>query len=301
MGLAIKALAPHFEWDTFYIKYSGLAQVDLTLGRQTRPFGLEQAISSGATTTIERAAIWNLTNAGDTEASQQFELSHGNDHMSWGVSVYDNASVSPSGNTRYGYDGRITYAPIAEAGHVLHLGLSLDDANIDASVLTPTSTLGARKSDGIAFATGNFKSDRSAVLEAAYVQGPFSLQSELLRRDLGAADSLTHSAKLSSAYLMGTYTLTGESRVYKANAGKFTNIIPTGKNGAWELVARIERVNGEQSIDKSANVYLLGMNWYINKNVKTMLNIQQITTTHVAVANADSSGKSAALRLQYNF
>jgi phosphate-selective porin OprO/OprP len=291
----------HFEWDTFYLKYTGFNVADITMGRAVRPFGLEQSTSSGAISTIERAAIWNLTNAGDTESSQQFELSNGNSHMSWGASIYDNGATSPSGNSRYGYDGRFTYAPIAEKTQVLHLGISLDDANIETGSLSAKSTLGAKKSDGVTFASGNFKSDRSGVLEAAYMNGPFSVQAEYLRRNLGAADTITKDATVTSYYLMGTYTLTGESRGYKAKAGKFTNITPNSPTGAWELVGRVEHVDGDQDISKTANVYLLGVNWYINKNVKAMFDIQDVTTSHVAKVGAESNGKSAAMRLQYNF
>ncbi len=301
-GKGTQGSGAHFEWDTFYLEYTGWNLANITLGRAVRPFGLEQSTSSGATSTIERAAIWDLTNAGDTETSQQFELSNGNKHMSWGASIYDNGDKSPSGNTRYGYDARITYAPIADKDQVLHLGLSLDDANINATSLSASSTLGAHASDGITFVSGNFKSDRSGVLEAAYMNGPFSLQAEYLRRDLNAADSVTANAKVSSYYIMGTYTLTGESRGYKGSAGKFTNITPANSYGAWELVSRYEHVNGQQAgIDKEANVYLLGLNWYVNKNVKAMLDVQDITTDHVAAAGMDDSGKSAAFRLQYNF
>ncbi|AXI02634.1 OprO/OprP family phosphate-selective porin [Aquirhabdus parva] len=291
----------HFEWDTFYLKYTGWNLADITLGRAVRPFGLEQSTSSGAISTIERAAIWDLTNAGDTESSQQFELSNGNKNMSWGVSIYDNGNTSPSKNSRYGYDGRFTYAPIAEKTEVLHLGVSLDDANINTSSLSAKSTLGAKKSDGVVFATGNFDSDRSGVLEAAYMNGPFSIQSEYLRRNLGSADAKTVDAKVSSYYVMGTYTLTGESRGYKAKAGKFTNISPVNSYGAWELVARYQHVTGDQGISKEANIYLLGINWYANKNVKAMFNIQDITTDNIAKPGMDETGKSAAFRLQYNF
>lgn len=291
----------HFEWDTFYIKYTGLGFADITLGRAVRPFGLEQSTSSGAISTIERAAIWDLTNAGDTEASQQLSISHGNKHMSWAAAIYDDGNTSASKNTRYGYDARFTYAPIAEKGHVLHLGISLDDANIDAGKFSAKSTLGAKKSDGISFASGNFDDDHSGVLEAAYMQGPFSVQAEYLRRNLNAADAATKDADISSYYVMGTYTLTGESRGYKASAGKFTNITPASSLGAWELVARYQHVNADQGIQKEADVYLLGLNWYANKNVKAMLNLQSISTDNVAAKGAEDAGKSAALRLQYNF
>ncbi len=300
-GTADQGGTSNFEWNTLFLKYTGWDVANITLGRDVRPFGLEQSTSSGAISTIERAAIYELTRAGDTEVSQQFALGKGYKNMSWGVSVYDNGDTTTSKNTRYGYDGRITYSPIAEKNEVLHLGLSLDDANIDVGKYDAKSTLGAKKSDGIVFATGNFNSDRSGVVEAAYMNGPFSVQGEYFRRDLASADAKTIDAKVSAYYIMGTYTLTGESRGYKASAGKFTNINPTDSYGAWELVARYQHVTADQDITREADVYLLGLNWYANKNVKAMLNVQSIGTDNVAAKNRDDSGKSAAFRLQYNF
>lgn len=290
------------EWDTFFLQYKGLPWFDVMIGRAVRPFGLEQSTSSGATSTIERAAIWDLTNAGNTESSQQLQLSKGYDNMSWAVSLYDNGNTSvDSKSTRYGYDGRITYAPILSKTEVLHLGLSLDDANIDQGTFTAKSTLGAKKSDGIKFATGTFDSDRSGVLEFAYMNGPFSVQSEYLKRKLKAVDDSSEDADIQSYYLMGTYTLTGESRGYSAKSGKFSNITPSHKTGAWELVGRYEHVDVDQYDSKKADVYLLGLNWYANKNVKLMFNLQNIQTKQVAEAGRDDSGNSASMRVQYNF
>lgn len=289
------------DWDTFYLQYRGLPWFDVMLGRAVRPFGLEQSISSGATSTIERAAVSDLTNATNTETSQQLQFSKGYDHMSWAVSVYDNGNTTQSKNTRYGYDGRITVAPIVSKTEVLHLGLSVDDANIDQGTYTAKSTLGAKKSDGIKFATGNFKADRSGIVELAYMNGPFSLQGEYLKRDLSAADSATKDADVQAYYLMGTYTLTGESRGYSAKSGKFSNISPSRKSGAWELVGRYEHIETDQLLTKEADVFLLGVNWYANKNVKLMFNLQSIKTDNVAAADRDDTGKSASMRLQYNF
>ncbi len=300
-GTADQGGTSNFEWNTLFVKYTGWDVANITLGRDVRPFGLEQSTSSGAISTIERAALYELTRAGDTETSQQFALGKGYKNMSWGVSLYDNGDTTTSKNTRYGFDGRFTYAPIAEKTEALHFGISLDDANIDVGKYAAKSTLGAKKSDGIVFATGNFNSDRTGLLEAAYMNGPFSVQAEYLYRDLTSADTKTVDAKVSSYYIMGTYTLTGESRVYKASAGKFANINPTSKGGAWEVVGRYQHVKAEQNITKEADVYLLGLNWYANKNVKLMFNLQNITTSDVAAANRDDSGKSAAMRLQYSF
>ena len=76
-------------------------------------------------------------------------------------------------------------------------------------------------------------------------------------------------------YLQTAYTLTGEIRGYKAGDGKFAAIKPKGEGGAWELVARYEDADIDipgRSLSADLERMVLGVNWYVNKNVKFMLN-----------------------------
>ncbi len=290
------------EWDTFYLAYSGWDFATLTMGRARRPFGLEATTSSGWISTIERSAIWDLTNSEDTPSSALLMLSNGNNHMSWAVDVYDNGNETSDKADRHGYGGRVTFAPISEKTHVLHLGVSAaDDHIVNGSSQSAQSRLGVYVADKQTFASGNFDSDTSVVLEAAYLNGPFSVQSEYLMRSLGGVGA-TKDADVSGYYLMAAYTLTGESRGYKAKSGKFDKIVPAKEGGAWELVARYDHVEGDQAgTVKTADVALVGLNWYANKNVKAMLNLQNTKTDKVVSTGADDSGTGVTARLQYNF
>ena len=76
-------------------------------------------------------------------------------------------------------------------------------------------------------------------------------------------------------YLQAAYTLTGETRGYKAGSGAFAAIKPKGEGGAWEVVARYEDAEVEipgRSLSADLERMVLGVNWYVNKNVKFMLN-----------------------------
>lgn len=76
-------------------------------------------------------------------------------------------------------------------------------------------------------------------------------------------------------YLQAAYTLTGETRGYKAGSGAFAAIKPKGEGGAWEVVARYEDADIEipgRSLNADLERMVLGVNWYVNKNVKFMLN-----------------------------
>ena len=55
--------------------------------------------------------------------------------------------------------------------------------------------------------------------EAAYSQGPLSLQAEMVQSSLDTADA-------TAWYLMARYFLTGESRPYTASSGVFSRVKP---------------------------------------------------------------------------
>ncbi len=76
-------------------------------------------------------------------------------------------------------------------------------------------------------------------------------------------------------YVQAAYTLTGETRGYKAGSGAFAAIKPKGDGGAWEVVARYEDADIDvpgRSLSADLERMVLGVNWYVNKNVKFMLN-----------------------------
>jgi phosphate-selective porin OprO and OprP len=96
-------------------------------------------------------------------------------------------------------------------------------------------------------------------------------------------------------YLQGSWLLTGESRRYNAATGSFQN--PRAKSpfahdagwGAFELAARFSHtdLNFNEGNSGSApmagairggeqDVFALGLNWYLNPNIKVLLNYLMI-------------------------
>ena len=76
-------------------------------------------------------------------------------------------------------------------------------------------------------------------------------------------------------YVQAAYTLTGETRGYKSGLGAFAAIKPKDEGGAWEVVARYEDAEVDipgRSLSADLERMVLGVNWYVNKNVKFMLN-----------------------------
>ena len=114
-------------------------------------------------------------------------------------------------------------------------------------------------------------------------------------------------------YVQATYTLTGETRGYKTQGAYFDKLKPSSPFGAWEVVARYEDVevdndnigNGGLLANRSdtydAEKWLIGLNWYVNNNVRFMLNyIDAEVDEAVAQGDGDDDdGDAVSFRAQY--
>ncbi len=114
--------------------------------------------------------------------------------------------------------------------------------------------------------------------EAAWVYGPFSVQSEFINATLDA--SATNDSKIWGFYFQMSYFLTGESRGYKRDMGRFDRVKPfenffrvcaednciyTGK-GAWEVAYRydyIDMTDVSMAAGLASN-HTIGLNWYLS-------------------------------------
>ena len=92
------------------------------------------------------------------------------------------------------------------------------------------------------------------------------------------ASAATRSMNLGGWYVQAGYLLFGGKQRYDANGAKYTKIKPGKKWGDVELCARYEFVDlnaPEMNVfGGSAEAYTVGLNWWVNNNVKMQLNYQ---------------------------
>ncbi len=253
------------------------------IGQFKEPFSLEELTSSNYITLMERSLV--NTFAPGRNTGFMFHDTLLNKRMTWAAGVFRQTDSFGDGTGGRDYDvtARLTGLPLYKDGgkKLVHLGLSYSHQNYDDGTARfrarPESHLSPRLAD-----TGNFSADYGDFIgaEAAWVNGPFSLQGEYVQAFVQGEKSTDGDPKFWAASVQASYFLTGEHRPYKTSSGAFNRVRPLknfGKDGglgAWELAARLsyldlndDGVNGGRLQDLT-----LGLNWYLNPNVRTMWN-----------------------------
>jgi phosphate-selective porin OprO/OprP len=264
-----------------YVSYVGFANLALNAGNWKEPFSLEELESSNYITFMERAAV-NVLAPGRNPG---VGVDAWGDHWTLGGGAFGEGDddVHDDGvDGSYGFVGRGTFAPWTDAGRVLHFGAASeyrlydDDAEVSFDEKWDTHLADEPLVD-----TGDIIGVDDIVrmgAEVGGVYGPLTAQAEWLGarvdRDDGAPTLL-----FQGWYVFGAWTLTGESRRYKANRGRFDGIDPdrpvgSGGWGAWQLALRYSELdlNDEDIEGGQQDVLSVGLNWYALRNLRFMAN-----------------------------
>ncbi|PAV48849.1 porin [Pseudomonas sp. HAR-UPW-AIA-41] len=334
------------KFDEATITYTGFSPINIRMGRFDPDYSLEKATSSKWVTAIERSPVLDLASwTTDHENGMGVQV-----NGTYGGMFYGSASLQQQDSGVYlededgkdvnSYFMRGVVAPIVSETEVLHFGVDYatrsygnesDGTKFDGRIRSRLGVRGVSEnqanSDQLILApadagvTGGFEDDSVVGLEFAYMTGPFSVQSEYLKRDLSGYN--TNGDREATGYNMQlAYTLTGESRIYKLDGAKFDAIKPFDKvNGAWEVFYRYDNLNVEDdqtmatvggvAINESeAKVHTLGVNWYANEAVKISANYLmtqsnedtvKLQNGRFAAGNDDDDGRAISLRAQYVF
>jgi phosphate-selective porin OprO and OprP len=196
---------------------------------------------------------------------------------------------------------RVTTSPVQENRRLFHLGLSVSyrKASSDHTLrfrthpetsLTMVYFLNTDKIPGV-------YSHSLIGLEGAWVNGPWSAQSEFMRADVRR--STGSSLGFDGGYLFVSWFVTGESRPYTKRSGTFGRVIPK-KNGALELAARYSYLNLTDSSvhgGKERN-FTFGVNYYFNPYIRCMT---EFVLMKVDSVSGSEHPRALLARLQYNF
>ncbi|MGY4889262.1 UNVERIFIED_CONTAM: porin [Xanthomonas axonopodis] len=187
------------------------------------------------------------------------------------------------------------WTPMKAEGDVLHLGIAgsienprgyRDGRGVSFS---PRVRLRARPEAGLTdvrlIDTGTILDVDHVIrtgLEAVWIHGPFSLQSEALRAEVARNANQPHFIA-QGQYVYGTWTLTGESRSYAG--GVPGNIKPSHDYGAVELTARYSLLNLEDNNVHGGRQHdtTIGANWYLTSHFKFQANYSWVDSSRNGV------------------
>jgi phosphate-selective porin OprO/OprP len=273
----------------------------LMVGHFGQPMSLEDKISSGDTTFMEKALPVLAFPPGSDMGVMAGNTALG-ERMTWAAGAFMiTGSFSDIGDARNRMSerlgtslaGRLTYLPWYdhEGGYLLHLGLSYNRQFIDVRRSDSEIRFSARPetylTDHRIVDTGVFFAEAVEMFnpELAWVAGPLSFQSEYLRTFIHSGE--TGNPVFWGWYVQGSFFLTGEHRPYNRQYGTFDRVRPKkdfspfkGHWGAWEMAVRYSILDLSDRGIQGGNGkdFTAGVNWYLYPTMRVMLNYVQSVT-----------------------
>lgn len=274
---------------------------------QMKPFrGMEELTSSNDLTMMERpfASAAGIFNGGSSREFQEgiFYKADIGDFL-LGASFFDLRRDNTAPTEGLGYNARVVYAPLRADGRVLHIGLSWSDENPQTNDVDAGTTIGenvgsqfnyaGRRGPSVVFLTGDSQHARTIGGELAASLGSATLQAEYMLQKLEQAKTASpDSQDVPAWYVQASYFVTGEKKPYKKGEGVFGAPKPLNDFGAIELAVRYDSAENKDSnagcniaattgasplpailaTECSVSSITAGANWYVNPNVRFMLN-----------------------------
>jgi len=255
-------------------KFGNNANHFIQLGQFKQPGATMEELSS--TKNNDFVAKSSITNTLGTPRRVGFQYNVGD--ADWAVTAsYFGRELTRNREHGSGYALRGYWAPINEAGNVLHFGASYLDKDTDGDVIrlrarpmadmVPTRFVDTGSS-------GLRASDRASVIgaEGLWIKGPFKLQAEYMTIDVqryGSFDDYSGDGY----YVSGLWNLTGETWGYKS--GTPTTGLPNDPSkGMWQLGLRYDTIDLTDGavVGGKMDSWTAGVNWYWHSNFKFMLN-----------------------------
>ena len=296
-----------------FVTYKGIKNLYIEGGYMDVPYTLDEATSSNNITFIERASpqvIATNIAAGDFRSAVGFHANGDN----WWVGSYFTGPASTFSHSlrpQTGATARGVFVPVnnemgslivgADAQFLFDTGgapgvnnLTSFSDRIESRIDPATNALLNANS----FLT-NVKGVQVFSGEAAGQIGSFYAQGEYfdysVERQAGFAN-----AHFTGGYGQASYVLTGEKRKYNPVTGSYGGIVPanpahwqSGNYGAWEIAARYSQTNLNDFLVRGGEMKntTVGLNWYVNSNMRFMFNWVHGQVDKTTAANLDIGAK----------
>ena len=285
------------------VRYTGIKDVELQVGNFKENFSLQRNTSSRYLQFIERPMVCSAL-APSRHLGFNFKYDNPWIWVSTGIfaqevageeewtNVADNnkdfgRGISFLNKTGFSVTNKVVFRPLCKLDNAsLHIGLAHSFRTTKGSMATGewgTYRASARNSTSINrkkyLDTNNLKDydhNNLWTVELAGHWDGFRYEAAYIGDNVCFKDDA--SINLSGWYVQAGYLLFGGRQRYDANGGKYTKIKPARKWGDIELCLRYEFLDlnaPERNVfGGSAEAYAVGLNWWVNNNVKIQLNYQ---------------------------
>jgi len=273
--------------DKGYLAYNGFKPLNISGGILSIPYTLDQVTGNNNITFMERAAPQQVATSIGAATRAAVGVT-ANDRRWWaGAFLTGPAYGRTSHDTNQAaVTGRVVFLPVLTDDASLLIGGDVQylfDPPTGASKLNLRDRIELRIDSSRILGTGALPIDSARILSAelAGTLGSFHFQGEYFDFSIERTHGNGPSLVFSGYYIQGGYILTGEKRSYNASSGSYRTVTPsrsfewqTGGWGAWEIAARYSMINlNDKDIlgGRQENV-TLGLNWYVNRNMRFMFN-----------------------------
>ena len=316
-----------------YAAYAHAPWLTVLAGKTKSPFDLERLVSQTNLVFIERSYPTQLGPNRDTGIQFSGELASG--RLSYQTAVLDGASDGGSVETDTN-DGkdlvfRLFAHPFKSNEDSVLQGLGFGVAYSQGTREVGSGAPRALQTNALVnfFGYGaNIRpdGDTSRVSpQLTFSKGPFGLiasytvsDNELINATTPAAATARRDLTTRAWAVNANYVLTGEDTAYNTNPRPRQDFnFANGTWGAWELAARVSGLEVDDDAftgpgagtfanrntqAQSVQSYSLGLNWYLNRNVKASLNFEHSTFDEAAGSTADFDAENSVLsRVQLSF
>jgi phosphate-selective porin OprO and OprP len=276
-----------------YLQYLGFDPLVFTVGHFKQPFSIDNITSSNDITFMERALTHEAfvpprrIGAGIGYGGENWSANAG----AFGETADEDAGDNPDGgeaDSGISAAGRVTFDPILSDTHLLHVGASLywrdpgrgEETQLNSRPESHITDIRLVDTDVIA----SVDDVKTYGLEAATVLGPLHAEGEYMRSNVSTVAS---DFDFGGWYFEGGYFLTGESRPYDPEEGKWTRVTPNGCHGAWEVAARYDTVELNDGTIQGGTEDDVGvaLNWYPNYYLRFSANYIKVVDQERASAS----------------
>ena len=289
-----------------WMSYEGFENTSIKLGNHKPAFSLNEVTTSRWATFMETSSVTDTFAPGrhiGVSATNYGKL--GINYFAaatlFGDEVNENDNDEPS---TYGFATRLVATPfMTEDGNfVLSLGGTYmrqtpksDDGDEVKFKAGPEAHFLDYDFQRITLDDVDYYDVYGAELSGKYKR--LSWQAEYMKNNVSAKNG-GKEPEFDGYYVYVSYFLTDDQRPWDAGDAEFAGIVPTGKNGAWEIALRYSNLDlndfdelGTALNDNGgeADAWTLALNWYINNNF--MVKANYIRTKYDEYAN----GKNGSL------